>query len=99
MFPIPEPTRNKKENDIIDLGISYECFCMTQLVDDKRGVEILIMKEYGVKESWTSLFLIQNLQINSWYKFDVPFFVTKTREIVFVRYYYEENEVVYNVRI
>lgn len=40
---------------------------MTRLDDDKAGAEILVMKGYGVKESWTSLYIIRDLEINSSY--------------------------------
>ncbi|PHU11237.1 hypothetical protein BC332_18167 [Capsicum chinense] len=52
MFPVPKPKPNQEENVIIGLGFLNECLCMTRLKDDnKSGVEILVMKEYGVKES------------------------------------------------
>ncbi|KAM3221017.1 hypothetical protein P3L10_020285 [Capsicum annuum] len=52
MFPVPKPKPNQEENVIIGLGFLNECLCMTRLKDDnKSGVEILVMKEYGVKKS------------------------------------------------
>ncbi|KAK4374876.1 hypothetical protein RND71_005553 [Anisodus tanguticus] len=54
-FPVPEPKSDQENNVIAGLGVLNGCLCMTRLEDDK-GVEILVMNEYGVKESWTSLF-------------------------------------------
>ncbi|XP_059288726.1 F-box protein CPR1-like, partial [Lycium ferocissimum] len=84
MFPVPEPKSNQEENAIVDLGVLNECLCMTCLDDDKGGVEILVMKEYGVKESWTSLFFIRNLEINPPYGFAVPFSVTEIGEVALI---------------
>ncbi|XP_060171099.1 F-box protein CPR1-like [Lycium barbarum] len=78
MFSVPEPKSNQEENDIVGLGVLNECLCMTRLEDDKGGVEILVMKEYGVKESWTSLFFIRNLEISPSYGFAVPLYMTET---------------------
>lgn len=96
MFPIPEPNNNQGENAIVGLGVLNECLSVACLKDDKGSVEILVMKEYGVKESWTSLFFIMNLEINPSYGFVVPFFVTGDEELVLEIYDRNRKIVIYN---
>ncbi|OIT35023.1 hypothetical protein A4A49_51166 [Nicotiana attenuata] len=48
MFPVPEPKSDQEENAIIGLGVLDDCLSMTCLKDDKVGVEILVMNEYGI---------------------------------------------------
>ncbi|PHU12566.1 hypothetical protein BC332_19496 [Capsicum chinense] len=73
MLPIPEHGREK--NEIAGLGILNECLCMARQEHD-RGFEILIMKQDGIKESWTSLFFIKNQEI-PYFGFLVPFSVSE----------------------
>ncbi|XP_059285694.1 uncharacterized protein LOC132039168 [Lycium ferocissimum] len=96
MFSAPEPKSNKEENVIIGLGVINECLCMTRLDDDKDSVEILVMKEYGVKESWTSLMFIRNLEINSSYEFAEPFSMTETREVALIIGAFDKKITLYN---
>ncbi|XP_019256450.1 PREDICTED: F-box/kelch-repeat protein At3g06240-like [Nicotiana attenuata] len=96
MFPVPEPKTDQGENAIVGLGVLNECLSMTCLKDDKVGVEILVMKEYGVKESWTSLFFIRNLKINPSYGMVTPFSMTEDGELILEIYDLEEKFVVYN---
>lgn len=80
MFPVPERKSNQVENIIVGLGALNECLCMTRLVKGK--VEMLVMKEYGVKESWTSLFFTRNLQINPFSGAVAPLFMTDNGEFI-----------------
>ncbi|XP_060171007.1 F-box/kelch-repeat protein At3g23880-like [Lycium barbarum] len=95
MFPVPEPKSDQEENVIAGLGVLNECLCMTRLQDDK-SVEILVMKEYGVKESWASLFFIRNLEIMPSCEDAVPFSVMETGEIVLIIDGHPKRVVVYN---
>ncbi|KAF7146712.1 hypothetical protein RHSIM_Rhsim04G0209700 [Rhododendron simsii] len=57
-------------NVILGLGILYGCLCVARYCCCERGygpdddpnpnIEVLIMKEYGVEESWTSLFVMSH---------------------------------------
>ncbi|XP_059285692.1 uncharacterized protein LOC132039167 [Lycium ferocissimum] len=96
MFPVPEPKPNQDENVIVGLGVLNECLYMTRLDDDKDGVEILVMKQYGVKESRTSLLFIRNLEINPTYECAVPFSVTETGEVALLIGAYDKKIVAYN---
>ncbi|KAM3301997.1 hypothetical protein P3S67_016499 [Capsicum chacoense] len=80
MLPIPEC--DQEENAVAGLGISNECLCMTRLEHD-WGLEILMMKEYGIKESGTSLFFIKN-QERPHCGFVVPFYVTGNGEVALI---------------
>ncbi|KAM3337126.1 hypothetical protein P3S68_032826 [Capsicum galapagoense] len=58
---------------------------MTRLeCDDKTCVEILVMKEYGVKDSWTSLFFIRNLEIDPSFGVALPFAITENGELALI---------------
>ncbi|XP_060170337.1 F-box/kelch-repeat protein At3g06240-like [Lycium barbarum] len=96
MFPVPDPKSYQEENVIVGLGVINECLCMTRMDGDKNGVEILVMKEYGVKESWTSLIFIRNLEINSSYEFAVPFSMTETGEVALIIGAFDKKITVYN---
>ncbi|KAF3623835.1 hypothetical protein FXO38_30565 [Capsicum annuum] len=52
--------------------------------DDKTCVEILVMKEYGVKDSWTSLFFIRNLEIDPSFGVALPFAITENGELALI---------------
>ncbi|KAH7866277.1 hypothetical protein Vadar_017979 [Vaccinium darrowii] len=45
----------------IVLEVSNGCLCIVLYCDSNACVEVWIMKEYGIKESWTKLFVIPNL--------------------------------------
>ena len=75
-FPSPQ-SNFRDENAIVGLGVLGECLCMVRRIF--HTVEILIMKEYGVRESWMSLSIktfffppyifIKNGEIlGNWYK-------------------------------
>lgn len=80
IFPVPESKSGRVEDIIVGVGVLNECLCMTRL--DKGDVEILVMKEYGVKESWTSLFFVGNLNIYPWSGAVVPLFMTDNGELI-----------------
>ncbi|PHT43598.1 hypothetical protein CQW23_17623 [Capsicum baccatum] len=75
---LPIPECDQEENAVAGLGISNECLCMTRLEHD-RG----LMKEYGIKESGTSLFFIKNQEIPHC-GFVVPFYVTENGEVALI---------------
>ncbi|KAI8526937.1 hypothetical protein RHMOL_Rhmol12G0037600 [Rhododendron molle] len=64
-IPMPPLPHNGERNMIISgLGDLHGCLCMTRFVC-KSGVEpifieVLVMEEYGVGESWTSVFIMSN---------------------------------------
>ncbi|KAM7488748.1 hypothetical protein LguiB_026232 [Lonicera macranthoides] len=70
-FPSPQ-SKFRGENAIAGLGVLGECLCMVRR--KFHTVEILIMKEYGVKESWTSLSTVTF--------FSSPFLFIKNGEIL-----------------
>lgn len=73
------------ENVIVGLGaLLNECLCIVYLDNDERDVEILVMKEYEVKKSWTSLFLVRNLEIDPWYDDLSPLIMTENEELILI---------------
>ncbi|XP_058202750.1 F-box/kelch-repeat protein At3g23880-like [Rhododendron vialii] len=56
---MPEPKR--RDGDIIvGLGVLDECLCMSRWDYPRSNVEVLVMKHYGVKKSWTILFAVSD---------------------------------------
>ncbi|XP_016448726.1 F-box/kelch-repeat protein At3g23880-like [Nicotiana tabacum] len=84
------------DNVIVGLGVLDECLCMTCLKSYK-GFEILIMKEYGVKESWTPLFFIKDLGIGLLFGLAAPFIVTENGKLaLIIRERDSQRIVIYN---
>ncbi|PIA45898.1 hypothetical protein AQUCO_01600268v1 [Aquilegia coerulea] len=46
------------DNESKRLGVFEECLCIYHFNEDIRYIDMFMMKEYGVKESWTKLFSI-----------------------------------------
>ncbi|OIT35024.1 f-boxkelch-repeat protein [Nicotiana attenuata] len=91
-FPIPESKSDEEEIVISGLGVLNECLCMT--CEYSKSFEILVMKEYGVKESWTPLFFIRNLLF---FGFVVPLTVTENGELaLIIRNHNCQQVVIYN---
>nr|XP_009776078.1 PREDICTED: F-box/kelch-repeat protein At3g23880-like [Nicotiana sylvestris]XP_016470936.1 PREDICTED: F-box/kelch-repeat protein At3g23880-like [Nicotiana tabacum] len=87
----------KNDNAIVGLGVLNDCLCMTCVEFDKR-LEILVMKEYGRKDSWTSLFVIRNSEITRPYIFYRSLFMSNNGKLaLIVRHngvvaYYPKND-------
>ncbi|KAK4713005.1 hypothetical protein R3W88_018912 [Solanum pinnatisectum] len=96
IFFVLEQNSDQLEDIILGLGVLNECLCMNRY--DKGNIELLAMKEYGVKESWTSLFIIRNLHFD--YGLILPLFMTKNGELILIiRNNLEKNVVfIYNPR-
>ncbi|XP_059284994.1 F-box protein At3g07870-like [Lycium ferocissimum] len=96
MLPIPEPDQEEKENIVAGLGVLNECLCMTRLKHD-GGLEILVMKEYGIKEPWKSLFFIKKLEIYHYgFGFVAPFSVTENGKFALIIDQIERRVAIYN---
>nr|GMD13179.1 F-box/kelch-repeat protein At3g23880-like [Ipomoea batatas] len=56
---LPTPESHKRSSIIVGLGIIDACLCMVS-EGNERGekLQVWVMKEYGVKESWVSQFVI-----------------------------------------
>ncbi|KAE9445147.1 hypothetical protein C3L33_22955, partial [Rhododendron williamsianum] len=78
---MPEPKRG--DGDIIvGLGVLDECLCMSRWDCPRSSVEVLVMKHYGVKKSWTILFAVSDcLRFNDFDKL-VPLGYTKNGEVL-----------------
>ncbi|KAF5180594.1 hypothetical protein FRX31_029818 [Thalictrum thalictroides] len=63
---LPDVLRHDKSKR---LGIFEECLCIYQVNMDSY-IDVFIMKEYGVKESWTKIFSINDLQIQNMRHFE-----------------------------
>ncbi|KAM7485682.1 hypothetical protein LguiA_001691 [Lonicera macranthoides] len=76
-FPSPQSQFGGK-NAIFCLGVSGGYLCMVRL--DHFNIEILIMKKYGVRESWTALTVIPLV-----YPPYPPFLFTKNGDIMILQ--------------
>ncbi|KAM7488526.1 hypothetical protein LguiB_026010 [Lonicera macranthoides] len=84
VLPSPKPKFLNK-NKIIGLGILEGSLCMAR-GDNKNvfrpDVEILTMKEYGVAESWTTMFVLSNIPVNRYDRGLIPLLLTKDGEVL-----------------
>nr|XP_027120863.1 F-box/kelch-repeat protein At3g23880-like [Coffea arabica] len=77
-LPVPE-LRNTEEKWISGLGVVDGCLCMIRPNNDQG--EVLVMKEYGVGESWTTIFgFPPRLQLTKGLE---PIFFTKNGDVLF----------------
>ncbi|KAM7485487.1 hypothetical protein LguiA_001496 [Lonicera macranthoides] len=90
-FLMPRP-KHGDENGVVGLGVLDGQLCMARGdVRDEMGyenkfrsIEVLVMKEYGVVESWTSLFVVSNsdLMVNLYYGRLTPLIFTENGEVL-----------------
>ncbi|KAL3505841.1 hypothetical protein ACH5RR_031223 [Cinchona calisaya] len=85
---IPLPiSKNKEEICILGLGVLEGSLCMTCWDPEfccKGNIEVFVMKEYGIQESWIPLFDIWGLDINPHSTPLIPLFLTKNGVVVLV---------------
>ncbi|XP_031114143.1 F-box/kelch-repeat protein At3g23880-like [Ipomoea triloba] len=76
---LPIPTFPAKSSAILGLGIIDDGYlCMAREKRKETGeVEVLVMKEYGVKNSWISQFVISGSQFRSDYHRDFTLYSSK----------------------
>ncbi|GLU20566.1 hypothetical protein SLE2022_367570 [Rubroshorea leprosula] len=73
--PLPD---NIDQNFLLDVGVLDGCLCMICNYN-QVNVEILVMKRYGLKESWTSLLSIQKATPTNLVKFLRPLAYSRDR--------------------
>ncbi|KAM7485463.1 hypothetical protein LguiA_001472 [Lonicera macranthoides] len=86
-FLMPRP-KHGDENCIVGLGVLDGRLCMArgdEMGNDNkcRSIEVLVMKEYGVVESWATLFVVSNmdLMVNLYYGQLAPLMFTENGEV------------------
>ncbi|KAA8548570.1 hypothetical protein F0562_000163 [Nyssa sinensis] len=77
-LPIP----HRGENLIFGLGVLGGCLCMVRWDNENNYIEVLAMREYGVKESWTTMFFISNLKLYPPWERLEPLCFTRDGEIL-----------------
>ncbi|XP_028113868.1 F-box protein CPR1-like [Camellia sinensis] len=84
-LPMPKP----KDGDgdiLLGLGVLDGCLCMVRSCEHPTNhvdrVEVLVMKKYGIKESWTTMLILSNLPNLRIYDNVVPLCFTKNGEIL-----------------
>ncbi|XP_058201584.1 F-box/kelch-repeat protein At3g23880-like [Rhododendron vialii] len=81
---LPEP-RGEEGDIICGLGVLDGCLCMSRSGcpgNSESNVEVLIMKEYGVKNSWAIRFVISHGFTFNHYDMLVPLGYTKNGEVI-----------------
>ncbi|XP_058202723.1 F-box/kelch-repeat protein At3g23880-like [Rhododendron vialii] len=79
--PMPDP-RGEDGDVICGLGALDGCLCMFRC-NGENSVELLVMKEYGVQNSWTSIIAVSDgLTSSRYYKKLAPLGYTKNGEIL-----------------
>ncbi|KAA8516860.1 hypothetical protein F0562_017322 [Nyssa sinensis] len=86
---VPQPEYENKKF-LMNIGVLGECLCILcnyYLV----GVDIWVMKEYGVKESWTKLFSVVQPSVTRsfWYVWPRPIAYSKSRREVLLALDYD----------
>lgn len=81
--PMPEPMHGADGEMIFGLGVLNGCLSMVRHDNPSNSeaysVEVLAMKEYGMQNSWTMLFIISNLSLRFYDKVE-PLCYTKDGE-------------------
>ncbi|XP_058202726.1 F-box/kelch-repeat protein At3g23880-like [Rhododendron vialii] len=79
--PMPDP-RGEDGDIICGLGALDGCLCTFRCKGEK-SVELLLMKEYGVQNSWTSIIAVSDFLTSSpYYELLAPLCYTKNGEIL-----------------
>ncbi|XP_059439528.1 F-box protein CPR1-like [Corylus avellana] len=77
--PLPECEEKRFH---IEVGVLGRCVCMIATYPDVR-IDVWVMREYGVKESWAKLFSVAKADVVGSYKYLRPLAYSKTgREVL-----------------
>lgn len=84
---LPAPTQRKTV--ILGLGVLEGCLCMAQGGCESGAefepslIEVFVMREYGLGESWRSIFIMSNVELSRPYEYGnlVPLCFTKNGEV------------------
>ncbi|CAO2841333.1 unnamed protein product [Amaranthus hypochondriacus] len=64
LLPLPDYKENtRKCEDVKDLGVLGGCLCFVVRPYEFNTVNVWIMKEYGVKKSWSKLFSLSEMDV------------------------------------
>ncbi|CAH9148132.1 unnamed protein product [Cuscuta epithymum] len=68
-LPTPTQTNLEEENSIAGTGIIEGCFCIGQRNQERKAIQVSVMKEYGNPESWVTIFAIPILEFRLQFSF------------------------------
>ncbi|KAG5533255.1 hypothetical protein RHGRI_027453 [Rhododendron griersonianum] len=64
---VPMPDCDGTREHTVGLGVLNGCLSLSQCISKKyNDIEVLVMKQYGEKESWTRLFVIPEITLLYW---------------------------------
>jgi F-box interacting protein len=61
---IPPPSHfapKRRDREWLSLGVLESCLLLCAFDDDSTKFDMWVMKDYGVQESWTRIFVVENL--------------------------------------
>ncbi|XP_058181104.1 F-box protein CPR1-like [Rhododendron vialii] len=70
------------ESNLFKVGVLDGCLCAVDIRRPKSHFDVWMMKEYGVKESWTKLFVVPNVPGVLFYKYCALLCFTKDGGVV-----------------
>ena len=79
------------------LGVLRDCLCILCEYQDTH-LDVWLMKEYGVKESWTKLFTIPHSSDPESFGYSVPLFISGNGEVLLTLESQDSYLVLYNSR-
>ncbi|XP_022734824.1 F-box protein CPR30-like [Durio zibethinus] len=81
LVPIPDNIKESK-HDLLVLGISGDCLCLFNGCGNETVLEAWLLKEYGVKSSWTRLFCVHRETLHGHKHWENALCYTKTGKVV-----------------
>ncbi|XP_022734823.1 F-box protein CPR30-like [Durio zibethinus] len=81
LVPIPETIKESK-HDLLVLGISGDCLCLFDGCGYETVLDAWLLKEYGVKSSWTRLFSVHRETLHGHKYWENALCYTKTGKVV-----------------
>nr|GMD59331.1 F-box/kelch-repeat protein At3g23880-like [Ipomoea batatas] len=85
---LPTPLEQRENNSIIGLGVIDDCLSMACIPhhneEEINTMQVLIMKEYGIEESWMTVF---SIQMPTYRSLDLTFYfqTNNTKQVIFTR--------------
>uniref|UniRef100_A0A6N2K9T2 F-box associated beta-propeller type 1 domain-containing protein n=1 Tax=Salix viminalis TaxID=40686 RepID=A0A6N2K9T2_SALVM len=72
-FSLPLQCANERFRGLISLGVVEGCLCMSiSTHSNPKEFCIWVMKEYGVRDSWTKQFVIENVNVHPYFDYYMP---------------------------
>jgi F-box interacting protein len=85
------PRKLGAEGIIMGLGVIDGCLWMTRQIDGVNGVEVLKMEEYGMAESWKTMFVLRDIKDYPYVgRYLIPLLKTDNNGVLFHKSWLDE---------